>query len=49
MRGRFALDVVRFRHRRFDGTMSGTRTWEVLRRGRAAALLPYDPEADMSC
>ena len=44
--GRFALDVVRFRHRRFDGTMSGTRTWEVLRRGRAAALLPYDPEAD---
>ncbi len=44
--GRFALDVVRFRHRRFDGTMSGTRTWEVFRRGRAAALLPYDPEAD---
>ncbi len=44
--GRFALDVVRFRHRRFDGTMSGPRTWEVFRRGRAAALLPYDPDAD---
>jgi len=44
--GRFPLDVVRFRHRRFDGGMSGTRTWELWRRGRAAALLPYDPAAD---
>jgi ADP-ribose pyrophosphatase len=44
--GRFPLDVVRFRHRRFDGTMSGERTWEVWRRGRAAAVLPYDPVAD---
>ncbi|MBV9655907.1 MAG: NUDIX domain-containing protein [Acetobacteraceae bacterium] len=44
--GRFALDVVRFRHRRFDGAMSGVRTWEVFRRGEAAALLPYDPDAD---
>lgn len=44
--GRFPLDVVRFRHRRFDGAMSGEKTWEVWRRGRAAAVLPYDPRAD---
>ena len=42
--GRFPLDVVKFRHRRFDGT--GEKTWEVWRRGRAAAVLPYDPVAD---
>jgi ADP-ribose pyrophosphatase len=44
--GRFPLDVVKFRHRRFDGAMSATRTWELWRRGHAAALLPYDPLAD---
>jgi ADP-ribose pyrophosphatase len=44
--GRFALQVVKFRNRRFDGAMSGVRTWELWRRGRAAALLPYDPVAD---
>lgn len=44
--GRFPLDRVRFRQRRFDGAMSGVRTWELWRRGRAAALLPYDPVAD---
>ena len=44
--GRFPLDVVRFRHRRFDGAQSGVKTWEVWRRGRAAAVLPYDPVAD---
>ncbi|HEX3576634.1 MAG TPA: NUDIX domain-containing protein [Rhodopila sp.] len=44
--GRFPLDVVKFRHRRFDGAMSATRTWELWRRGQAAALLPYDPIAD---
>ena len=44
--GRFPLDVVRFRHRRFDGTTSGVKTWEVWRRGRAAAVLPYDPVVD---
>lgn len=44
--GRFPLDVVRFRHRRFDGHQSGVKTWEVWRRGRAAAVLPYDPTAD---
>ena len=44
--GRFPLDVIRFRHRRFDGARSGEKTWEVWRRGRAAAVLPYDPVAD---
>lgn len=44
--GRFALQRIRFRQRRFDGKMSGPRTWELWRRGRAAALLPYDPVAD---
>jgi ADP-ribose pyrophosphatase len=45
-RGRFPLQIVRFRHRRFDGAMSGERRWELWRRGRAAAFLPYDPHAD---
>lgn len=45
--GRFPLDVVKFRHRRFDGRMSGTKTWETWRRGKAAAVLPYDPAADV--
>jgi ADP-ribose pyrophosphatase len=44
--GRFPLEVVKFRHRRFDGAMSDTRTWELWRRGQAAALLPYDPISD---
>lgn len=44
--GRFPMHVVKFRHRRFDGTMSGTRKWELLIRGKAAAVLPYDPVAD---
>lgn len=44
--GRFPLDLVRFHHRRFDGSTSGLRTWELWRRGRAAALLPYDPTED---
>ena len=44
--GRFPVQRIRFRHRRFDGAMSPVRTWELWRRGRAAALLPYDPVAD---
>jgi ADP-ribose pyrophosphatase len=44
--GRFALDLIRFRHRRFDGKMSEARTWELWRRGRAVALVPYDPVTD---
>jgi ADP-ribose pyrophosphatase len=44
--GRFPLQIVKFRHRRFDGAMSGVRTWELWRRGAAAAVLPYDPVTD---
>ena len=44
--GRFQLDAITFRHRRFDGSLSGDRAWELFRRGRAAALLPYDPWSD---
>ena len=45
--GRFPLHLVRFRNQRFDGTWSALRTWELWRRGPAAALLPYDPEQDV--
>ena len=45
--GRFALQRIGFRNRRFDGTLSAPRVWELLRRGTAAAVLPYDPVADM--
>lgn len=44
--GRFSVELVKFRQRRFDGTMSGVRSWELLCRGRAAAVLPYDPVTD---
>src|SRR6266568_4993324 len=44
--GRFPLQMVRFRQRRFDGALSAWHDWELLRRGRAACLLPYDPVAD---
>ncbi len=44
--GRFPLERIRFRNRRFDGEMSGPRTWELWRRGRAAAFLPYDPVSE---
>jgi ADP-ribose pyrophosphatase len=44
--GRFQLDLITFKHRRFDGTQSADRTWELFRRGRAAAMLPYDPWTD---
>jgi len=45
--GRFALQRVAFRQRRFDGMFSKRRVWELLRRGRAAAVVPYDPITDM--
>lgn len=45
--GRFPLDRIRFRNRRFDGEMSGEREWELWRRGRGAAMLPYDPVRDV--
>lgn len=45
--GRFPIDLIRFRHRRFDGALSDTKTWELWRRGPAAAVLPYDPVRDV--
>lgn len=45
-KGRFSVEVVKFRHRQFDGAMSGVRNWELLCRGRAAGVLPYDPVTD---
>ncbi|HYZ33271.1 MAG TPA: NUDIX domain-containing protein [Crenalkalicoccus sp.] len=44
--GRFPVQRVRFRHRRFDGGTSGILTWEMWRRGRAVVVLPYDPWTD---
>lgn len=44
--GRYPVDVVTFRNRRFDGQFSKPRTWQLLRRGQAVAMLPYDPIAD---
>jgi ADP-ribose pyrophosphatase len=43
---RFALQRVRFRYTRFDGTPSGTLTWELWRRGQGVVILPYDPATD---
>jgi ADP-ribose pyrophosphatase len=40
------VDVVRFRHRRFAGGWSGDKTYDVVRRGAAAAVLLYDPDRD---
>ena len=45
-RGRASIQAVEFRHRRFDGAMSAPRRWELFVRGRAAAVLPYDPVTD---
>lgn len=44
--GRFAMQRVRFRYRKFDGTMSGELTWELWRRGQGVTILPYDPWTD---
>jgi len=44
--GRFPLQRVRFRYRRFDGSESGEVTWELWRRGFAVGVLLYDPAAD---
>lgn len=45
-RGRTSLQRVRFTFEGFGGRRIGPTTWEVLRRGRAVAVLPYDPAAD---
>ena len=44
--GFFSLDLYRFRHRLFNGEMSGEVRREILERGHAAVLLPYDPVRD---
>ena len=44
--GRFPLQRVRFRYTRFDGAPSGELVWELWRRGRGVAVLPYDPVTD---
>jgi ADP-ribose pyrophosphatase len=45
-RGRTSLQRIRFTFEGFGGRRIGPATWEVLRRGRAVAVLPYDPAAD---
>ncbi|MEA9390465.1 ADP-ribose diphosphatase [Acerihabitans sp. TG2] len=44
--GFFSLELYRFRHRLFNGEMSGEVTREVFERGHAVVLLPYDPLRD---
>lgn len=44
--GFFSLDLYRFRHRLFNGAMSGEVTREIFERGHAVVLLPYDPRRD---
>ena len=45
-RGFFSIDVYRFRHRLFNGEMSGEVRREIFERGHAAVLLPFDPVRD---
>jgi len=40
------VDVFRFRHRLFSGEWSGLRSYDVLRRGQAAAIVLYDPDRE---
>jgi ADP-ribose pyrophosphatase len=40
------VDVFRFRHRLFSGEWSEVRSYDVLRRGQAAAMILYDPDRD---
>ena len=44
--GFFSMDLYRFRHRLFNGEMSGEIRREIFERGHAAVLLPYDPVRD---
>lgn len=44
--GFFSLDLYRFRHRLFNGEMSGEVKREIFERGHAAVLLPFDPVRD---
>ena len=40
------VDTFRFRHRLFSGEWSAARNYDVLRRGRAVAIILYDPDRD---
>jgi ADP-ribose pyrophosphatase len=40
------VDVFRFRHRLFSGEWSALRSYDVLRRGQAAAVALYDPDRE---
>jgi ADP-ribose pyrophosphatase len=40
------MDVFRFRHRLFSGGWSEPRSYDVLRRGPAVAIVLYDPDLD---
>lgn len=45
-KGFFSLKRYRFRHRLFNGEMSGEVSREIFERGHAVVLLPYDPVRD---
>ncbi|MBL4622765.1 MAG: NUDIX domain-containing protein [Immundisolibacteraceae bacterium] len=44
--GYYRMDRYQLRHRQYDGGWSRPITREVLERGHAAAVLPYDPAED---
>jgi len=44
--GFLSLELYRFRHRLFNGEMSGEVRREIFERGHAAVLLPFDPVRD---
>ena len=44
--GYLRVDKYRLRHRRHDGGWTGEMTRELIERGHAAAVLPYDPARD---
>jgi ADP-ribose pyrophosphatase len=45
--GFLRMEVLQFRHRLFSGEWSDLRSYDVLRRGPAAAIVLYDPDRDM--
>jgi ADP-ribose pyrophosphatase len=44
--GYLRIDTFRFRHRLFSGEWSAERSYDVLRRGQAVAIVLYDPDHD---
>ena len=40
------IDIFEFRHRLFSGEWSAERSYDVLRRGQAVAIVLYDPDHD---